>query len=387
MKVVFLGCFTPAEKVDELRAKCRFYDVPGGVLQNALISGFDANAEVQIITSPNLKGVPNGRLDDFEFSHNGKSTDFCIGYRDKIGVREWDVSYGVLKRLNQIGEIDFIFIYSMGLSLLYSANRYKKKHPGVKIIQMITDLPQFMRENASLSYRIAKKIETFLNYKLMKCVDEFALLSPHMGEFIPVKGKKWVQVEGIYEEPNEGINCKKFNERTFLYTGNLGKRYGIRNLVDAFMQTDNSGFRLLVRGDGECKDYVKQAEGKDSRIRYVERLSREELLKLQREATILINPVWRSEMFTRYSFPSKTMEYMASGTPTLMSELDCLPEDYKQHLYFFDDESVEGMARKIEEICSKPQEELDAFGKAASEFILKNKNPEAQVRKMLEALV
>lgn len=386
MKLVFLGCFTPQDKVEELRKQSSYYDIPGGVLQNAIVSGFDAVSDLQIITSPNLKGIKGGKLESFEFSHNGGSRDYCIGYKDIPLVREISVANKMLDTLNKCGQVDVIFIYSIGLSQLSAAKRYKKTHPNVKVIEMITDLPAFMREHPSVAYKIAKNIETKLNYSLMGCVDVFALLSQHMREVIPVKDRKWVQVEGIYNDSFDLHDVEKKKERTILYTGNLGVRYGIKDLVDAFQMINNPDYRLLIRGDGECKDYVKKVEKEDSRIRYVERLSRIDLLKLQREATLLINPVHKTTKFTRYFFPSKTMEYMASGTPTLMSELDCLPEDYKQHLYFFDDESVEGMAKKIEEICSKPQEELDAFGKAASEFILENKNAVAQVKKILEAL-
>ena len=76
------------------------------------------------------------------------------------------------------------------------------------------------------------------------------------------------------------------------------------------------------------------------------------------------------------------MEYLASGTPTIMSRLACLPQEYEFHLFFFDDESVEGIKNKIMEVCEKPQAVLDAFGKAASDFILNEKNEKKQAKKV-----
>ena len=131
---------------------------------------------------------------------------------------------------------------------------------------------------------------------------------------------------------------------------------------------------------------ILEACKKDSRIKYYESMTKEDLLKLQKKATVLINPVSSLKKFTRYFFPSKTMEYLASGTPTIMSKLDCLPEEYYNHIYFFDDESIEGMKNKIIEVCEKPQDELNAFGKAASEFIINEKNEKKQAEKIVKLL-
>lgn len=385
MKVVFLGCVSPDGIAEELQTKCRSYDVPGNVLQKALIAGFDAFTDLQIITSPNVKGLPSGHLTSFEFSHNESAEDYCVGFTEKVGFREWNTANGILNCLDRCGYVDIIFIYSIITPLLFAAQRYKRTHPSVKIIEMITDLPQYMSSNSSICYRIAKRIKTTVDYHLMNCVDGYALLSLVMAEEIPTRNKPIVQIEGIYDN-NFTINQGGHKKKTILYSGNLGRRYGIVDLLEAFTRT-SIDYKLHICGVGDGAEDVKRYAEKDNRIVFLGSLPRNEVLRLQGEATLLINPRHRTDAFTRYSFPSKTMEYMASGTPTLMSPLDCLPEDYKEHLYLFDNESVEGMARKIEEICSKPQEELDAFGKAASEFILKNKTPEAQVRKMLDALL
>lgn len=383
MKAVFLGCVSPKMIVDELKSKCSFYDIPGDVLQNALINGFDTVTDLQVLTSPNVKGIEGGRLESFQFSHNETAKDFCVGFNDSIS-REFSVGKEMLNILNKCGSIDVLFVYSIRSAQLYAASKYKRTHPNVKVIQMITDLPQFMG-SGSIGYKVAKKLATAVNYHLMNCVDGFALLSLAMAEHIPTRNKPVVQIEGIFDS-NSGSFPSVQKQRAILYSGNLGRRYGIIDLLDAFTKT-SIDFKLQICGVGDGADDVKRYAEKDSRIVFLGSLPRTEVLRLQSEASLLVNPRHKADAFTRYSFPSKTMEYMASGTPTLMSELDCLPEDYKQHLYLFDDESIEGMARKIEEICSKPQEDLDAFGKAASEFILKNKNAEAQVRKMLEALV
>jgi phage host-nuclease inhibitor protein Gam len=67
-----------------------------------------------------------------------------------------------------------------------------------------------------------------------------------------------------------------------------------------------------------------------------------------------------------------------------MSKLPCLPKEYEPYIYFFDDESIEGMKNKIIEICEKSQEELNEFGKKAAEFIHTQKSSYHQCKKIAD---
>jgi len=115
-------------------------------------------------------------------------------------------------------------------------------------------------------------------------------------------------------------------------------------------------------------------------------LKREEVIKLQREAGVLINPRSSNSEFTRYSFPSKTMEYLASGTPLIMHPLKCLPEEYLKYIFIAYDESDSGLMKTIIDVCERDQEELTAIGQRAKQFILREKNSSVQVGKILELM-
>ena len=73
---------------------------------------------------------------------------------------------------------------------------------------------------------------------------------------------------------------------------------------------------------------------------------------------------------------------MASGTPTLMYRLGCLPKDYYPYLYFMEDESVDGIKNKLIDICEKSDDELKSFGQKASNFIINEKNEKKQAGKI-----
>ena len=103
-------------------------------------------------------------------------------------------------------------------------------------------------------------------------------------------------------------------------------------------------------------------------------------------ATLLVNPRPTNEDYTKYSFPSKNMEYMASGTPVLTTKLPGMPEEYYPYVYLLEEESAEGMAKALKEILSKPAEELAQKGAAAKKFVMEKKNNISQAKKLLDML-
>ena len=239
-----------------------------------------------------------------------------------------------------------------------------------------------------LFYKMAKMIDGLLiNYCIRK-FDLFAILTTAMTTRLPLDGKQWVLIEGIYHDRKYPI-VEKSKKNVILYTGQLQKRYGIFDLVDAFMKISDPNYELWLCGMGNDEEmqWLNEQVNRDGRIKLMGRVAPDHVLALQRQATLLVNPRHSNEEFTKYSFPSKTMEYLASGTPTLMCKLPSIPLEYYNHLFFFDDESVDGMSQKIVEICSLDKEFLKIKGESAAEFIKSYKNSSYQVKKIISMLM
>jgi glycosyltransferase involved in cell wall biosynthesis len=143
---------------------------------------------------------------------------------------------------------------------------------------------------------------------------------------------------------------------------------------------------LCICGEGSFKNVILEYAKKDNRINYLGLLKREQVLLLQQKATILINPRNSNEEYTKYSFPSKTMEYMASGTPVVMFKLPGMPEEYVKYLGIIEDDSLETLQKTIVEWCEKSSDELYEFGNTAREFILKHKNAKIQTARIIDFL-
>jgi glycosyltransferase involved in cell wall biosynthesis len=194
-----------------------------------------------------------------------------------------------------------------------------------------------------------------------------------------------MQVEEVpaAEKPESNSLENKASERILIYAGAILEKYGIKKLIDAFRLLGGNDLRLHIYGAGAMEKDMPGYMSLDNRIVYHGTVPNQEIVQNELKATLLVNPRPSNEEFTKYSFPSKNMEYMVSGTPLVTSLLPGMPLEYNQFVYIFDDESVEGICRTLKFLLSKPGENLHEFGNHAKQFVLDYKNNFIQAERLL----
>lgn len=235
--------------------------------------------------------------------------------------------------------------------------------------------------------KVFNDYETTKSARLYKYIDRFVLLTKQMADKLKLSAPFTV-VEGIASDPNmvcdERLASQYQDEKYILYTGTLNPQFGIMTLLEAFSKIEDPNVKLIICGFGEAETQVLQMQKKDSRIIYLGKLDRKAVIPLQRNATVLVNPRQNNEEFTKYSFPSKTMEYLASGVPVVAYKLDGIPDEYDAYLNYVEDDSAISLAAKLTEICNMNETVRAEIGNCGADFVLKNKNAVAQTRRILE---
>jgi len=252
----------------------------------------------------------------------------------------------------------------------------------------VTDLPEYYDfAKRSRIFMLLRKINNRLVYRYLKRIDAFVLLTEQMKHPLNVGNRPNVIVEGIAAVNDRGYNNSYGDDKKIiLYTGSLNIQSGIRDLLDAFNLIDDAGYELWIAGSGKGEDEIKRRIEVDSRIKYFGFVTIDQVYKLQSQATVLINPRKNEGEYTKYSFPSKTIEYMASGVPVLMYRLDGIPDEYDEYLTYIKGSSAESMAESITELCGKDIDELRQLGEKAKRFVLANKNPGKSAEKILNLI-
>ena len=197
--------------------------------------------------------------------------------------------------------------------------------------------------------------------------------------------KPYMVMEGIADiNIHKHIKFDKSIPRAVMYAGMLHIKNGILKLVDAFEKLSLNDTELWLFGEGTASEEIKRRARLNLQIKFFGSRTHQEVLDYEQKATLLINPRDPHDEFTKYSFPSKTVEYMLSATPMLTTKLPGIPEEYYDYVFSSEDNSVENLALAIEDALSYSNEELEQKGKNARDFIIKEKNSKNQVARILE---
>lgn len=369
-------------------------DFPSNSLQSALLSGLDQIYDnLKVISSPPVSPYPKIKVKDFKpfrFSHKGGSqlNDAFVGALNLPIIRLISRFLRVraeLKKSISNKESNILITYGLHTPFLLAAVCLRKRID--KCCVIVPDMPQFMSGKKNRLYRMAKALDKMIINHCIRKYDMFVLLSPHMADILPIEDKQQVVVDGIFGgTPEELENTSKTTKKAILYTGDTADRCGVPDLIEAFKQIPGDDYELWLRGYGTNINEILESIKSDSRIKYFPPMPRTELLRLERQATVLVNPIRPSQEFTRYYFPSKTMEYLASGTPTVMYRLDCLSPEYDDLLCYVKDETIESLRDTLVSVCELSFTERQAIGERAKLFIKEKRNPYVQAEKIVRMI-
>jgi len=250
----------------------------------------------------------------------------------------------------------------------------------IPCVCIVTDLPE-MLSMGKMSLKIC-------NFVLRHCT-HYVLLTEAMNGYLGNKDKPYVVLEGHSDITMRDVipsREKKLKPRVCMYAGCISKDYGLDTLVEGFRRADLSDAQLHLYGPCDFEEELKDISREDPRVVYGGMLLNTEIVDKEMEATLLVNPRPTWEEYVKYSFPSKTMEYMSTGTPVLTTVLPGMPKEYHPYVYLLEDESAEGIAGKLRQLMELSDEELFQKGCAGRAFVLDTRNNVIQAGKILEML-
>ena len=193
-------------------------------------------------------------------------------------------------------------------------------------------------------------------------------------------------------DPNlfEGIKKDfiKTKNVTLLYAGMLTSCYGIDAILNAMKKLPHN-YNLVICGSGseEIINVIKKAENIDGRIHYMGLISREEVIKLEVAADVLlIIRVAESQSdsyIAKYCQPSKIPEYLMSGTPVIATKIPSIPVVFDEYLNYTT-ESPDAIAKTIISVTSNKNDFYSNKALSGQAFAKANCTYEKQYSKLIE---
>ena len=252
-----------------------------------------------------------------------------------------------------------------------------------KKVAIVTDVPSCRAMDTRKGLKsIPPKIKNYL----IQQFDGYVFLTEQMDSLLNPKHKPFVVMEGVIDEsaaqvPNVYEN--KYPECVCMMAGLLEKEFGVDTLLEEFSKIDNDDLKLNFYGKGKSVQLILDYSKKDKRICYGGELLNSQILEEERKSTLLINPRPPIGEWTKYSFPSKNIEYISSGTPMIAYKLDGMPKEYYGHFYHIKDGDI---GKTLREVLEYSREELHQFGCSAREWILKEKTPKNQTESLAKLI-
>lgn len=217
--------------------------------------------------------------------------------------------------------------------------RLKVKY-NIKIVTICSEIPQMRRYNKSLSSKLKKKILSYYNQKF----DGYIFLTEQMRKFIHNRNIKYIVLEGIAPMIMHEPAANKKN--IIMYAGGLSRDNNIPLFLD-YCRKIASIDEIWICGDGPDENLVKNMSKSDQRVKYFGRLNIDKVQMLEKQAKILVNLRSPNVELTKYSFPSKILEYISMGSLVLSTKLDGIPDEYYNHLIAVDLTDKDDFQKKV----------------------------------------
>lgn len=399
MNILYLSSSCSEEKFKSLQEQGITRSIPQAQKYHALLrDGIEANLPGSI-RAISLIATNPGWTKQFFFKREqevcGKIPYTYVAFVNRPVLKQWSVYRSGKKAIKEAvqGKKELILICDvLNVTLAKAARKMGKKY-GLPVIGIVTDVPGLTSGAQRKSYSFFRRFMGDMAEKQAKkdmlAYDGYLLLTEAMNGVVNLKKKPYLVMEGhsdIRMKNKAPSLSHKAEPKVLMYAGGIHREYGIALLTEAFLAGGFSDWELHIYGDGNYREELTRIGRENKNVKYFGLKPNEKIVEAQLKATLLVNPRPTEAEYVKYSFPSKTMECMASGTPLLTTRLPGMPEEYKPHVYFFDEESVEGFSRTLKELLALPAEELYNTGKGARDFVLKEKNNVKQAEKLIKFL-
>lgn len=285
--------------------------------------------------------------------------------------------------INSIITSDCVIISDMlrfttGLAVTMICRKYKIKNFGI-----ITDVPSKRLMTGSLFIKI---LDSFILKNISQCYG-YIFLTEQMNSFINKKSKPFCVIEGLCDISESAVDSeKKDYPMVVMYAGTLNVRYGINELVQGFLEANIPNTILEIYGTGNYQDELIKICAEHSNVVYHGVVKNEDIRQRESAATLLVNPRPNSGEYTKYSFPSKNIEYMSSGTPLLACQLPGIPKEYYKYFFELQKTTSSEIKETLEKLFLLKKEDLINKGIEAKKFVRTQKNNVIMTKKVIELI-
>lgn len=401
LEIAFVGSVVPDDLCQQLDA-CSF---AGNKYQLGILKGLESalSQPLHVISVKPVAMFPRNRIicsRGAEYDVYGLSQIELIPFLNILILKQITIMLTIFQHLaiwlwkNRKAKKRIILVYNVfspySLAVLSATTIF-----GGTPVAVIADLPYDLYDFKGIMRGFLQKIDSSIQASSISRFSAIIPLTRYIAEDFAPELPALVIEGGVDNSTLEILDTKyrptlstlTANEKIVLYSGSINEINGIDLLIEAFRSLPDSEYRLHIFGRGPLEPLLNKAMNEDKRIFYSEVISNQEMIRRQSQATVLVNPRPSSySNITRYTFPSKVLDYIASGRPVISTALPGIPEEYYPFLHLLKDETPAGLAKLIQDVCTANPNELEKHSRDAMDFVMREKNWNRQGKKVYDFL-
>lgn len=388
-RVLYLGYLIAPNETGEYQG----VSVAGNKMQWNVVKNLvkDGDVEITCVTITPHAAFPRERT----VWHRKRTTELVPGVTSyeisfcnlPIIKQFWQILsvYYTAKRLIKKREYDVLFCFNLFPQIGIPMRWLKRKFPKCQTGCLLADLPLDDNTNRrGLSRGLRKLFDDSTRKSLAVCGKYVVLNKAVADKYLP--GKPFIVIDGGVDAADIEENCQGKKpvpaERSIMYCGALTEYNGVLNLIEAMKAFQGTDIYCDIYGGGYLEEQVCAAAQENRNIRFHGRVDNVTVMKKQREAWLLINPRVINDPIAQVTFPSKTFEYLLSGTPVLTTRLNGYTEEYDGLMVYAKDDSPQALACAIQEISTGKYQDYLIMAEKAKKFVVEKRNWSCQGEKM-----
>ncbi len=321
MKLLFLGTNVP----DEIEYQTKNISAAGNRFQNNLLAALRKQEDTDVynlayLAVPMEKATLEALSDDMGVKSENEGYGFVTkqSYGSGIVAVLQSVRAYSDQVKNRLQNTDLVISYNVNYAWL---NLPKvAKHYGVKSVLILADY-----SDTDSFCSIKQKLYASLMKKAIRSYDVVVGLSSNVQAILKPK-QKFILMEGginedFYQEFDHVQEMTR-NEFRVMYSGLLNNVTGVDQLIDVMdrVAERRRDIQLIISGKGDLEDNIREKTKTRPWLQYLGHLPYEQYIEELKKADLLVNPRNMSLPENRNNFPSKILDYLATGKPILSTK-------------------------------------------------------------------
>jgi glycosyltransferase involved in cell wall biosynthesis len=316
----------------------------------------------------------------------GFNPDIPIYYASAFPAKHLNAlwsSIGMLRlfrKRHQTAPFDIVLIYNLKPPQVFCA-RYAIRRLHLPVLLEYED-DAFVNRAGQNDTSASSRFYLAEAKKLLHLVGGCIAVSPHLLSQVPL-GVPKLLLRGVVGQEivkaSEGINGSK--ENRIVFSGTLGRTYGLQQLVTAWNSLNLPGWELHIAGDGEMMPVLQHMARGSRTVVLRGLLNRDENARLLASARIGINPHDSSQTAGNI-FAFKIIEYLAAGNHLITTPMGSLGKELEAGVTYMNDNTPGTIAATLLQVINQRE-----YERTVREATLKSYGPGAVSKALDDVLL